>query len=456
MNQTDTIAAISTPLAAGGLGVVRISGPQAKAVAARVFRPVGRRTIENVPGFSAIYGRVFEGERPIDEAIATVYTAPKSYTGEDVVELSCHGGVYIMRQVLRACLAAGARAAQAGEFTKRAFLGGKMTLTQAEAVMDLIAAQGQQASQAALSARDGAIFQAVSSIRSRLVTLSGQLAAWVDYPEEDIPQVDPSVLLASLVACCREMDRLLESYDTGRILREGVETVIAGRPNVGKSTLMNLLSGVEKSIVTDIPGTTRDIVEEQVMVGDLILNIADTAGLRRTSDPVEQIGVALANKRLENSYLVLAVFDSSQPLDEEDRRLLEAVRGRPCVAVVNKTDLGSVLNMEEIRSHVPLVVEMSAKEKEGVLPLQEAIAQALHLCAGDSGAAILANERQRECLIASRGSLQDAVAALEMGTTLDAVDVCIDQAIDHLLQLTGERATQAVVDEVFSHFCVGK
>ena len=356
----DTIAAISTPVAAGGIGMVRISGPQALEVADRVFRSVSGKQVQQTEGYRGLYGRVHDGQGEIDEAVVFVYRAPKSYTGENVAEICCHGGVYLVQRTLRACIAAGARPAQAGEFTRRAFLNGKMSLTQAEAVMDLIASQGQQSAQAALQAKDGAVFSKIHQVIDRMLSISSALAAWVDYPDEDIDEVSDDNLRAGVEEICRRLHDILRGYDNGKILREGVSTVIVGRPNVGKSTLMNLLSGQEKSIVTKIPGTTRDIVEDTIRLGDIVLNLADTAGLRDTDDPVEKVGVELARKRLDTSYLVLAVFDSSEELSEEDMELIEKIKDRPVVAVINKSDLSRKIHVEKIRQKIPSPTSASA------------------------------------------------------------------------------------------------
>ena len=454
--QASTIAAISTPLVSAGLGVIRVSGPRAVEIAAKVFSPTGSRRIQDVPGYSGVYGRVHDQNGEIDEAVALVFRAPKSYTGEDVVELSCHGGVYILQRTLRALLAAGAAPAAPGEFTKRAFINGKLGLTQAEAVMDLISSQGEQAARAALRARDGALYAKIRSVTDALVEVSGHMAAWVDFPEEDIPGVEQDALLQAFQRALGEMQALIRTFDMGRLLREGVETAIVGRPNVGKSTLMNLLAGCEKSIVTDIPGTTRDVVEDTVRLGDIVLRLSDTAGLRETDDPVESVGVARAYKRIQTASLVIAVFDSSNPLSEEDLKLLSELADRPCVAVVNKSDLPRVADLEAIRARVPVVVELSAKGGTGISELAQAVREVLHAAEVDTSAAMLVNERQLDCAQRAAEALQEACDALSSGCTLDAVGVCADTALDALLALTGEKVSDVVVDEVFSHFCVGK
>ncbi len=456
MEQT-TIAAISTPHAMGGIGIVRLSGPDAREIASRVFTPKSsRKTLKSAPGYTAIYGRVHEGKRELDDAIALVFSAPKSYTGEDVVELSCHGGLYLMQRVLRAVLDAGAVPAQAGEFTKRAFLNGKLSLTQAEGVMDLIASQGEQAARAALSARDGALFERIKQVKQSLLTLSGHLSAWIDFPEEDVPELSDQELSQTLCQAVDELETLLSSYDVGQLIKNGVETAIVGRPNVGKSTLMNLLSGREKSIVTNIPGTTRDIVEDSVNIGDVVLHLYDTAGIRRTDDPVEQVGVERAKGKIETAQLVLALFDSSRELSEEDKELIDTIQGRPCIAVVNKNDLEQKMDLSYLQEHFSHIISISAYQKTGVDQLSACIHEVLGMMDLDTSAGILANERQRGCAKQALDALQEAQQAYQMGITLDAVGVEVQSALEALMELTGEQVSESVIDEVFSKFCVGK
>lgn len=451
-----TIAAISTPLAVGGIGVVRLSGEQALSIAQRVFEPGAAKQVSQMAGYTAAYGHVRDSQGVFDEAVLTVFRAPRSYTGEDVAELSCHGGLYLVQRLLRAVLDAGAVPAQAGEFTKRAFLNGKISLTQAEAVGDLIAARSDFSARAALSLKDGALYRRIQAIQGELLALAGHLSAWVDYPEEEMESVTPEEIGDTLARAGESLQGLLDGFGAGQLLKQGIDTAIVGRPNAGKSTLMNLLSQSERSIVTQVAGTTRDIVENTVRIGDMILNLADTAGLRETQDPVEQIGVQLARRRMQSSALVLAVFDSSQELDGEDLELLKALKGRCAVAVVNKVDLPSKLDLERIRQAAPQVVLLSASQGQGLPELQEAIARALQLVQVDPNAAMLANERQRSCAAAARQAVLEALECLQSGYTLDAVTVCVTQAIERLGELSGTTAAQAVVDEVFSKFCVGK
>ncbi len=451
-----TIAAISTPNGVGGMGVIRISGEGAIATAEQVFFSVSGKQLSGMKGYTASFGKIIDEGEVIDEAVALVFKAPHSYTGEDVVELSCHGGMYVTRRVLRAVIAHGAAPAEGGEFTKRAFLNGKMGLTEAESVMELIAASGAQSARAALSAMEGSLRKRIDGVKERLLHLAAHLAAWADYPEDEIPEIDEAELKDGLSVCRRELQSLLATYDAGKIMREGVNTVIAGRPNVGKSTLMNLLAGCERSIVTDIPGTTRDVIEETVMLGNVPLRLSDTAGLRDTDDPVESIGVTRAKEKLLSAGLVFAVFDASEDLRDEDRELLELLSDAPAVAIINKSDLESRIDSDFIRSKIRHVVFISAKHDTDTKELEQAVAEIAGTSALDPSQGILANERQFNDAQKALSSIEEAWEAVSLGITFDAVTVVIEEAIHSLLELTGERVTDAVVDQVFSQFCVGK
>ncbi len=452
----ETIAAIATAQAAASVGMVRISGDDARAVCDRVFRAASGALLADSPGYRAYYGWVVQGEERIDEAVALVFAAPHSYTGEDVVELTCHGGMYLVRRLLRAVLEAGARLAEAGEFTRRAFLNGKMDLTQAEAVMDLIGAQGDSAARCALAAREGALGRQLEGITQSLTETAAWMAAWADFPEEDIPAVERPRLLEELEAQRRRLADMLGQFDQGRMLREGISTVIAGRPNAGKSALMNRLTGRESSIVTDIAGTTRDVVEETVRLGDVVLRLADTAGLRETDDEVERLGVERTRQRLTECDLVLAVFDGSRPLSQEDRELMALCPKGRSIAVINKEDLPPVWKASELSADFTSRVTLSAMTGTGMDRLEKAVTDLLGLSDMDTSQGMLANERQRACLERGMAALDEGIQAVRDGMTLDAVSVCLDGTLEALLECTGQRVSDHVVDAVFHRFCVGK
>ena len=451
-----TIAAISTAQASAGISVIRISGPDAIAIADRIFTAKKNKKLSDMKGYTCALGTAYADGEAVDECIATVFRAPNSYTGEDVAELSCHGGLYVTSRVLRALYDSGAQPAEPGEFTKRAFLNGKLDLIEAEAVMDIISARSRGAARAALSVKEGALSRRIEAVKVVLLNKLAHLGAWADYPEEDIPEVDSAALNDSLCNADNELSSIIRGFDSGRILKEGIDAAIIGKPNVGKSTLMNLLAGFDKSIVTSIAGTTRDIVEESVSLGDIVLNLSDTAGIRATDDEVERIGVDKAVGRLRSAALVLCVFDASQELGEEDEQIISAVGGAPRIAILNKTDLPPKLDTEKLKKYFDAVIPMSAKNSEGVDELTEAIRRICAVTDLDSTEALVYNERQRELAIRARDEISDAISALRSGMTFDAVTVSIEAAVAALCELTGERVSDEVVDRAFHTFCVGK
>lgn len=451
-----TIAAVSTPNAVGGIAVIRISGENAFDVAEKIFTPSGNKSVKDMAGYTCAYGFAHDNGEHIDDCILTVFREPHSYTGENVVEISCHGGLYVTKRILRTALKNGAENAGAGEFTKRAYFNGKLDLTQAEAVMDIISAKGERELRMAENLRGGSSFKRAKKCSDRLMKILGDLSAWADYPEEDIPEVKPENLCMELSEVQKDLLSLVENYDCGRIIREGVSTAIVGKPNVGKSTLFNCLSGCERSIVTDIAGTTRDVVEESVKIGDIVLRLADTAGIRQTDDIIEGIGVDIAEKLIDSSELIIAVFDGNSPLDEDDLKLIEKIQDKKTVAVVNKSDLGICADVSEIEKRIRQTVYLSAKENDGIEKLQSAIEAIFEIDENAFSSVAVANERQKRCIDSALVCVESAVSALENGELLDAVNVLIDEAEQYLLSLTGEKVTDAVVDEVFSRFCVGK
>ena len=451
-----TIAAVSTPNAAGGIAVIRISGEKALEVADRIFTSVSGRKASEMDGYTCAYGIAHDGDERLDDCILTIFRAPHSYTGEDTAEISCHGGIYVSRRVLRAAIANGAENALAGEFTKRAFLNGKLDLTQAEAVMDVISARSDRELKMAEELRQGAAFKRAEKCSEKLMKILGDLAAWADYPEEDIPAVEPDNLKAELSEVRSDLHSLVKNYDAGRIIREGIPTAIVGRPNVGKSTLFNLLSGYQRSIVTDIAGTTRDVIEESVTLGDIVLRLSDTAGIRDTDDMIEGIGVEIAEKMIDSAELVLAVFDGGCPLTEDDLYLINKINNKNSVAVINKNDVQQKIDTSVFESNNIRTVYISAKENSGIDELHNQIEEIFKLNELTVNNVSAANERQKDCIDRALSSVDAAISALDNGELLDAVNVLVDEAEQSLLELTGKRITEAVVDEVFSRFCVGK
>ncbi len=455
--QGRTIAAIATARGQAGVGIVRISGPDAIFLADKVFRSRSGKKLKDIAGYSALYGRLHESDGEcLDEAVALVFKAPRSYTGEDVVEFQCHGGLYVTERVLKLVLSVGARLAGPGEFTERAFFNGKLDLTEAEAVMNIIGATGKLEARAALAARDGALSRKINKIKDSLLDIAARLTVLMDYPDEETLDFSYDSLKKKLQGVQVALRELTKTYDDGKLVREGIDAVLVGKPNVGKSTIMNFLSGQDRCIVTDVPGTTRDIVEESIRLGDFTLRISDTAGIRDTKDAVEQIGVQKAREKIKNADLVLAVFDVSRELSSEDVDLMKSLDNSKAIAILNKSDLKRKLDCEKILQSFKAGVYLSAISGEGLEELKTQISKIVHAEKIDLNDGFLFSRRQFESVKSALNGLEGAIEAVDSKVTLDAVAVLVEEVLDELLRLTGEKATESVVNEVFSRFCVGK
>ena len=451
-----TIAAISTAQGQGGIGVIRVSGEDSFTIVDKIFKSVSGKKIMDIKGYTALFGHIYNNEEVLDEAVVLKYVAPKSFTGENVVEISCHGGMYITKEVLNAVIMSGASLAEPGEFTKRAYLNGKMDLTEAESVMDIISAKSKSAARAALFVKDGALFKKSQQVKQLLLDKAAHLSAWADYPEEDIPEVTEDSIMEAIEESISILEKLLSTYDMGQVVKEGIDTVIVGRPNAGKSTLMNLLVGREKSIVTNIAGTTRDVVEDTVLVGNVMLNLSDTAGIRDTDNEIEKIGVQKTFDKINGAGLVIALFDNNEELNSEDIDLINKIKDMPCIAVINKIDLEDKVDKEYITNNIENVVYISAKQQDNIDELKNMIEKIAGTEDFDPSAGIVANERQRNAIRNAVNSLYEAKESLAMGMTMDAITVSLQETIDYLLELTGEKAGEEIVDSVFHNFCVGK
>ncbi|MDR0405050.1 MAG: tRNA uridine-5-carboxymethylaminomethyl(34) synthesis GTPase MnmE [Oscillospiraceae bacterium] len=451
--KNQTIAAIATGDAVGSISVIRISGDDAIAVAQRVFKSNSGVLLKDMKGYTAKLGKAYRNKKIIDEVIVLVFKAPYSYTGEDMVEFFCHGGIFVTRQILESLLLSGAAPPGPGEFTKRAYLNGKMSLIKAESVMNIISAQGTQSLNAALVASEGKTYKKIQLIKEDLTVLAAQFAASCD--EEDVPEINQNDIKSTLEVNKNKLLDLISNYEKGKIIREGLRTAIIGSPNVGKSTLMNLLTKSERSIVTDIAGTTRDTVEEIVQLSEITLRLIDTAGIRETSDPIEKIGVERAEKERKNADLILTVFDASRDLTKEDIKILNNTESNLNIAIINKIDLPYKVDKTRIISKIPFYIEISLNEGTNAKGLEEKILEATNISGIGPNQEFLITQRQ---LCAARSVLSEVESALDnlKTTTLDVVFIHIEEAINKICELTGEKITDAISEEVFSRFCVGK
>lgn len=457
--QEETISAVITALGEGAVGIVRISGENALAVGEKMFRAAsGKKLAEYAPN-TLVYGNVYEEDSLIDEVLAVYMKAPRSYTAEDVVEIQCHGGVQSLKKILELSYKEGARPAEPGEFTKRAFLNGRIDLTQAEAVMDIIKSRSEASLKLAVRQQNGQLAKALRSLRTDLVDIIVNLEAVIDYPEEDIEDVTFGKVQESISISCEKIENLLAHAHTGKILREGLRTAIVGRPNVGKSSLLNALLKEDRAIVSEYAGTTRDVIEEQLLLDGVPLVLADTAGIRQTDDFVEAIGVERSKQHLQDAELVICVVDGSVPLTPEDEDILEAAQEKPFVIIVNKSDKDindNFLALQE-RFGKEQVMALSAKTTQGI---DEFTAWLKNFVYGSEGAlsdgVYVQNARHEQLLREALGFLEDAGNAAENMLPYDCIVIDVRNAIDLLGEITGDTVQDEIINQIFSRFCIGK
>lgn len=450
-----TIAAIATALGEGGIGIVRISGEESLPIASKIFR--GAALKERMLTYGHIYDN-FTGET-IDEVMAVYMKGPRSYTAEDVVEIQCHGSVVSLRKILALALKNGARLAEPGEFTKRAFLNGRLDLTQAEAVIDLIRAKSEKTFDVALSQLEGKFSQTVKAIRSDFVDLLVQITVNIDYPDEDIEEMTYDKLSEGLSAVEDKIQALLATADTGRIIKEGLSVAIIGKPNVGKSSLMNALLRETRAIVTEIPGTTRDTIEEVISIRNIPVRLTDTAGIRQTDDIIEKIGIEKSKESFNKADLVIFVVDGSRALDEEDEEILQYMDGRQAIVVLNKQDLTQVVDRDEIAARLPqaVIIEASMKEGAGLEAIEDKIEQLVYggqVKQNDS--IMVTNVRHKNLLELALQSVEDARAMTEMRQPLEFIEIDVNRSYELLGEIIGETASGEIINEVFARFCLGK
>lgn len=449
---SDTICAISTAPATAALGIIRISGPEVFSILLPLLKRKNGSPVQVEAG-KAILCRIEHQGEVYDEAVVTFYEGPRSYTGEDTAELSCHGGLYVLKSVMELLLRQGCRLADPGEFSKRAFLNGKLDLIKAQAVIDLIEATSRAEQKNALSQMEGHLSKKITALYERLVELNTALLAYVDFPEEvDAPEEDTLAELKELEA---QLTSLLAGSDRGQLIREGLNIAIVGAPNVGKSTLMNQLLGYDRSIVSAIPGTTRDTVTEGCRLGDLKCHIADTAGIRETADPIERQGIDIARKRAEEAAVVFAVFDGSRPLTDEDMALAEQFGNERNLAIINKADLPQNTNKEYIKNKFIHCVELSAQNGEGCTALDEWV-RAQFSVEDTSVEGLITSVQQTQRLAAGQRHIRRVIEGLEQGFTPDMASLDITEAAAAVGEVTGQTVTDQTIDQIFSRFCVGK
>ena len=455
----DTIAAIATAPGEGGIGIIRISGPKSLEVAEEIFFSMSGKKISEYPARTLIFGNIKDGDKKIDEVLVAYMKGPNSYTAEDVIEINCHGGFISVKRILELVLSKDVRLAEAGEFTKRAFLNGRIDLSQAEAVIDVINAKTDKAHEVAENQLDGSLSNRIREFRDKVTELLAQVEVAIDYPEEDIEFIAYTTIEEKTRELNKDIKKLYETSESGKIFREGLKTVIVGKPNVGKSSLLNSILGENRAIVTDIPGTTRDVIEEFVNIKGIPLKIVDTAGIRETDDVVEKIGVEKSMASFDTADLIIMVVDSSSELSEEDREILEKVQGKETIILLNKTDLPQVIDEEEVKKYVneENIIKISALHNEGIEDVHDRIEAMVYK--GDiksSSNVIITNSRHKDALYRAMKSAEDAMKAIEDRMPLDFVEVDLKNIWDYLGYINGDTVSEDLLDNIFHNFCIGK
>lgn len=458
----NTIAAIATATGAGGIGIIRMSGEKCFEVLKKIFKPINENVdIDNVKGYTMKYGYIINPQtnERIDEVLVSFFRAPRSYTVENMCEINSHGGIIVERKILEQCLKNGADLAQPGEFTKRAFLNGRIDLSQAESVIDIINAKTEKEERASFSQLQGNLSREISNIRAELLDIMSDIEASIDYPEYDIEETTNEKSIKVLNSVKQKLEKLEKSFENGKILKEGVKTVIVGKPNAGKSSLLNNILDEERAIVSDYAGTTRDTIEEFVNINGIPLKIIDTAGIRDTKDYVEKIGVEKAIKLIEEADLIIAIFDNSKKLDEEDYKILEKVKNKKCIILLNKCDL-SVQNNKTILYMSNLnktVIKASMKTKEGIEELYNSISDMFKNNELDyNDEIIITNIRHKNIIHKAIENITGTTSRIEQNIPIDVISVYIKEVLGNLAEITGDNVSEDIINKIFSKFCLGK
>ena len=455
----ETIASISTAQGTGGIGIIRISGKKSFEIAARIFK--AKKKFEQIKSHTINYGKIIDpaNSETIDEVLVSKMEQPNTFTREDIVEINCHGGMVVMKRILELLIREGARPAEPGEFTKRAFLNGRIDLSQAEAVIDLINSKTTEGSKAALNQLEGKLSKKLKEVRERLIELIAHIEVTVDYPEHDIEEITGKEVYGKLKIIKPKLEDIVKGFEKGRIIREGINVVIVGKPNVGKSSLLNELSGKNKAIVTDIPGTTRDIIEEYINLNGIPVRISDTAGIRETQDVVEKIGVEKAEKAIENADLVIMMLDAGEGLGREDEYILQRLGSKKVIIMVNKIDLVDDSLVKDIEKKLCMqnTIKTSLKQGLGIEELEKNITDIF--LKGEislNSEILITNVRHKNLIDMTIKSIQEACSAYECGMPLDCITIDIKNAAEYLGQITGESVNEDVMHQIFSRFCIGK
>lgn len=455
----DTIAAIATAPGEGGIGIIRISGEKSLQVANSIFKSISGKKIEEYNTRTLIYGHIVDNDKVIDEVLVAFMKGPNSYTTEDVIEINCHGGFISVKKILELILSKDVRLADQGEFTKRAFLNGRIDLAQAEAIIDVINAKTDMAHTVAQSQLEGSLSKKIKDLRFNVTEILAQITVSLDFPDEDVEHITYNTLKEKTIDLQKEINKLYDTSESGKILRDGLKTVIVGKPNVGKSSLLNAILGENRAIVTDIPGTTRDVIEEFVNIKGIPLKIVDTAGIRETEDVVERIGVEKSREFFSAADLSIVVLDSSRSLDPEDMEILESVQPNKTIVLLNKTDLDRVINLDKIKEYIAEenIIEISALQHEGIEKIHDKIEEMVFAgTVRNSSDLVVTNSRHKDALYKAKQSIEDALNAIESYMPLDFVEVDFKNIWDYLGYINGDTVTEDLLDTIFSNFCIGK
>lgn len=455
----DTIAAIATAPGEGGIGIVRISGEKSLEVAQSIFKSKSGKMIKDYNTRTLIYGKIVDGEKVIDEVLVAYMKGPNSYTAEDVIEINCHGGFISVKKILELILSKGVRIADAGEFTKRAFLNGRIDLSQAEAIIDVIKSKTDMAHEVAQNQLEGSLAKKIKDLRMNVTEVLAHLEVSIDFAEEDVEEITYQTLEEKAFELRNEIKKLYDTAESGKILRDGLKTVIVGKPNVGKSSLLNSILGENRAIVTDIAGTTRDVIEEFVNIKGIPLKIVDTAGIRETEDVVEKIGVEKSRESFSTADLVIMVLDASRKLSEEDMEILESIKNKKTIVLLNKIDLEAQIELEKIKEFVSSddIIEISALKNQGIEELQDKIeSMVYHGSVKNSSNLMITNSRHKDALFKAYESINDAISAIEQRMPYDFIEVDFKNIWDYLGYINGDTVREDLLDTIFANFCIGK